>query len=264
MTHLSTDHHATRRALLLLLGVIAVICAPLVAQAQRPADPDALARAQDAANRPMRWIIENSRIERKKPAAVAASPAGVVAQPAADTDAERVRRKQRPSTTAAVPAPHPTPVDTPQAASPALAAARSAVVMTPGAAPAPAVAPMSLPPVALLPEPSATSTTPAAAAARTARKAPTAPVEDDDEEPLVAVSQQPPQIAPGLCAVSCDRYFYRVAFRVLPNGHVEQVRVLDTNGARFKRFVVQAVEDWRYKPVSVARNEEVILRLATE
>jgi len=78
------------------------------------------------------------------------------------------------------------------------------------------------------------------------------------------VAQRGPEIWRGLCATDCSKYFYRVAFKVRPNGEVDgdSIRLVETNYPKFRNAVMDAVSKWRYQPIRSEVEEEVVLRLS--
>jgi TonB family protein len=85
-----------------------------------------------------------------------------------------------------------------------------------------------------------------------------------DEERLIPLTQEPPQVWPGYCMNrKCEKYFYRVGFKVKPDGKVHDVRLVASNNATFSDVVLKAVSQWRYQPVAAEREEEVVLRISS-
>lgn len=257
-----------------LIGAAGCLAACTQALAQRSPDPQALERARDEASRPMRWIIESGNLERRKAAAAAPAPveassskrkAEVAAAPAQE------RNKVRAAIAPRAPGTEPSATVAAARETPPAAAVKPAVAATPAPMPAaneardPATA--AGPAIAVPHELSAATTqaqsaSPAANPTKTVAAA--APVEPPEEEELVAMEQDPPEIWQGFCVGECEKYYFRVGFTVLPDGRVDKVRVISTNFHRVKTQVIAAVSRWTYLPVRVAREEEVVLRLSSQ
>lgn len=216
-------------------------------------ESEAMIRKRQEAERPMRWIIENAKIERKAPIADAEkktkAPATVAAKPKAKP------RTETTADVAVVPPPaaeRTVPVErwTP----PTATITRTPVPSATAAPLARATLPVTQPIVNDL------------APVETAASSIDAKVSADqpsvmDDDPLLPVSQDPPQVWSGLCDSDCNQFVFRVAFTVLPNGKVSKVRLLEGGRPRFNGTIVQAVSRWTYQPISKEREEEVLIRL---
>lgn len=202
----------------------------------------------------MRWIIESAKRERRKVAEndpPPVRPKTRVATARSESQAERTERAVR--SVAIEPAPSMTEKQT-------------------GVTP-PATAPRALPEenrVAAL-----SAVTPPARpmgelVAKATMSRPMPPNDLDmasaaeDFNRLVPIAQESPQIWRGLCGADCEKYFYRVAFKVNASGKVDadSVRLLESNYPKLKRVVLEAVANWRYMPVQTAQEEEVVLRIS--
>lgn len=187
----------------------------------------------------MRWIIESSKLDRNRKAAAEATAAPPVPRPK-PRPAGREREEPEPSTPIRVTVTPMVPSPVKPGASPPVAAAQPAAPIEPARALRSASAVVEpVQPVAAKPA-----------------------VEPDNTPVLVAISQEEPYVWRGMCPDGCERYFYTVAFTVMPNGSVANVRLISSNYPRLKNAVLQAVEKWRYKPISRALDEELTLRLA--
>lgn len=228
----------------------------------RAAEPIVGERVKEEASRPLRWIIESGNMDRRRKEAKEAA----AAEEAARARVRRVARPAESSTRSAerVPsvavAPRESVVTIAMPSSSASATVVPVMKTTPTEAVAAAAASLSTPRQADAPAPHLASVG--------SLNSSTGAVAGDQslfsiEEPLVPLSQDAPEIWRGYCPDRCDRYFYRVAFVVQPSGKVSDVRVLETNFQKFKSMVVNAVSNWRYKPLSSAQEEEVTLRIAS-
>ncbi len=228
-----------RLPLALALSAVATalltLAQPAAAQASEPATEapksESLERAQKAADSVFRWIKLNAQAgaNREKPAP-AAAPAPVPV------------RKPAPAPVASTPKPPPVtaPAQPPAAA---LAAA-------PSPAPSAAVAAESAPLVASA-APTPTLDAPLAAAA--AEPPASAPEEEDDDEPLKLLSQVEPVIPRQLLQSGFRRDLVQVRFTVGLDGKVQQAEVMKAHNRRLGNAAVEAVKQWRFAPISKAR-----------
>jgi TonB family protein len=240
---------------------------PGPACAQSGIDSRELERLREEASRPFRWIIENGKLPARRPrtpepAVEAVAPTAPSAAPASAAPTTATRSPS------------------PRAVGETKGKARASSSRTAGAG-APASRSEREPrnayltknerPTAALQAPSAAGDAMAAASEVLAAAKPSSepslpsrlPI-DDSEEELVALHQPPPDVWPGFCLDRCDRYYFNVTFRVLTDGRVQQVRVAQSNYARLNSAVVKAVSQWRYKPITAARDEEVTIRMAPQ
>jgi protein TonB len=105
----------------------------------------------------------------------------------------------------------------------------------------------------------------AASPSSPASAAPPAPLPYDDadaDDDLVPLEQPMPKPFPGMCALSCDGFVFKVSFLVLPNGEVADVRIVESSTPRLNRLVLQTVGGWRYLPRRMAQQEQVTIRMA--
>jgi TonB family protein len=198
----------------------------------------AMERARRIADNPMRLILEASRRGAR----------GVVVTPVADAaDGSSLRRTAAggEAPAAVVPAVAPPPAAT--APSPPLQQLRSELAAAPsGAAPEPTAAqivPASLPAAATAPVLSALPSLPAAQRLESA--APQLLRMVDPEIPERVVDQ------------AGGRRDVVVEFTIRPDGTTADISLLPPSPRQFQRFVVDAVTQWRYAPLSEARRMRV-------
>ena len=108
------------------------------------------------------------------------------------------------------------------------------------------------------PTPSASATPPTATpSVATASAAPAPePAVDDDEEELQLVEQVQPQFPRGMQG-AVDGGKVTVAFTVQPNGSVTDTSVVAASNRRFGKPARDAVAQWRFAPIKVARPVQV-------
>ena len=103
------------------------------------------------------------------------------------------------------------------------------------------------------PAPAATTSAPVLAA--TPESPAPAPVEDDEEE-LQLVEQVQPDFPRGTTNAP-DRGKVTVGFTVQPDGSVSEATVVTTSHRRFGKPARDAVAQWRFAPIKVARAVQV-------
>jgi TonB family protein len=211
---------------------------PALAQASSPSPSEGAPseRAKRDADKVFHWIMIQGDRTRKSPAAgakdtkdakddrPAAKPVRVAAPEAAPA-----RAKPDAAVAAAVPA-HPKPAGKPAeglAAAPAPTA--SAIAAGDAASPKPDDARL--------------------ARVEQAPRAAPAAVSDDAPQGLVALAQPAPQF-PASVMRTLRRGTVQVRFDVLTDGSVANVEVLKTTNARLNTAALEAVGQWRFKPVS--------------
>lgn len=203
-----------------IFSVIAHAQLPPLPPAKTASGPTAMERSQRQSDNVYRFIKQFADTPRK--------PEGGPARPKVDAVVAPtpVRRPDTPNTA--------TPAATPTAqvdATPGAAASAS----THTAPPAPAAAATSAPVLAATPEPPAP-----------------APVEDDEEKLQLVEQVQPvfPRNAP-------DRGKVTVGFTVQPNGSVSEATVVTTSHRLFGKPAREAVAQWRFAPIKVARTVQI-------
>lgn len=241
-----------RPALALALPAVAgalMMLAPAAGAQEAPKGE--LERAQKAADAVFHWIKLNADkgANRDKPAAAPApAPAPVARKPAPapapvaaapkPAPAQAPSAAPQPTATAAAPAPAPTSVAAASEAIPEPETERGAPVVLASAAPTPAPA------------------APLAAAARAAEPPPK-PAEPEVEEPLRLLAKVNPTIPRQMQQTSFRNGFAQVQFTVGPDGSVQQASVIKTSHSRLGTAAVEAVKQWRFAPISKAREAAV-------
>lgn len=167
----------------------------------------------------------------------------------ADTPRKPDAAPARPKVEPVAAPPAPAPVRRPE--TPALATPTSPTTVQPNVAPAAEVVqtPVNTQPVA--PVQAASAAPVAATPAETAA----AVVEEEDDE-LELVEQVQPQYPRGMQGAA-DGGKVTVAFTVQPNGSVTDVSVVTATNRRFGKPARDAVAQWRFAPVKVARPVKV-------
>lgn len=219
-------------------AAIACISFSLTAHAQQPSlpplppaktasEPSAMERSRRQSENVYKFIKQFADTPRKPDAAPARPKVEPVAAP-----------------------PAPAPVRRPE--TPALATPTSPATVQPAVAPAAEVVqtPVSTQPVAPVQAASAppAEATPVATAA--------AVVEEEEDDELELVEQVQPQYPRGMQGAA-DGGKVTVAFTVQPNGSVTDVSVVTATNRRFGKPARDAVAQWRFAPVKVARPVKV-------
>ena len=200
---------------------------PSVGAASAPA-VDPMERAQRQADNVMRWI----KVHSDKPRATAAAAA----------------KPNEPAPQAAAKAPAPAPAPAPAkpialAAAAPTAEPNKAVVTAPPEPAAPVVAPPVAPPVV-----------PPAVLAKAPE--PPAPVEEEDETPLKALTQTQPVIPRNVLA-SLTTGKVMVKFTVEANGSVSNAEVLNSSSRQLNKPTLAAISSWRFEPIKTPRIAQV-------
>ena len=194
---------------------------PSVGAASAPA-VDPMERAQRQADNVMRWI----KVHSDKPRATAAAAA----------------KPNEPAPQAAAKAPAPAKPIALAAAAPT-AEPNKAVVTAPPEPAAPVVAPPVAPPVV-----------PPAVLAKAPE--PPAPVEEEDETPLKALTQTQPVIPRNVLA-SLTAGKVMVKFTVEANGSVSNAEVLNSSSRQLNKPTLAAISSWRFEPIKTPRIAQV-------
>lgn len=234
-----------RPALALALPAIAgalLLLAQAASAQQEPDKAKGLERAQKAADAVFHWIKLNA-------------DKGASRQPTA-------------------PAPSPAPAPAPKKAAPVAAAPRPAPTAAPNAAPTPVTtaAVAAPPPVSMdaQPEPDVDRTpvllaaagptpvpsAPMAVAAQAAAPS-TQPAQEESEEPLKLLSKVDPTLPRQLQQGTFRTGFAQVQFTVSPDGSVRQASVIKASHSRLGNAAIDAVRQWRFAPISKARDAAV-------
>lgn len=262
-----------RCAQILSLTLLPIVQTLAQSEGAASAPDNRMERAQKAADAVFRWIKINADKPGVRPAAApAASPAAPAsaAAPAAGPgpSAAAPQRRQQPSsarvaTSPAAPEPG-VPAKTTAPSSPALPTAQSTIqpttqgqvspagmlsASTVSAASAPSGLPTNGPAV---PEPLSANTQPAVPA--TTRAEPE--LEPEPEVPLQLLSKVDP-VMPKLPSQLRRDGYAQVQLTVEPDGHVSQAAVIKASHPRFGSAAVDAVRQWRFKPVSQSRDAAV-------
>lgn len=209
------------------------------AKADAKADAEAMERARRLAANPMRIILEASRVRRRDAEAAgtpivpvvatsAAAPAAVVAQPAADVAPRAApvpaRETPPPEPAAAVISSELTQTKAPTAAAPAL-------VATPVAQPVAASTP---------PLPTLASLSPQLARPQLITRV------DPDPPQRLLVDLEPNTVI-------------TAELTIRPDGSVGQVAIVSSNARALGRYVVTALQQWRFAPLPSERQWRVDL-----
>jgi hypothetical protein len=223
----------------------------------------AMARAQRAASNPMRVILEASKIKRRVPEGELVETAAS-APPVVSAEAPR---KPVVKVLAATPAPpnnsRPAAALVALAPAAALAANPSAAPALPQAAPAPALPPTPAPavPQAATVEPAVAADTPAAAPAALLAVAAAMPSPAAAPDPAVLASAALPAAKPRMLSMVAPDIPARVLqqagrigevlvdLALRRDGSVASVNMLPPASRLIQRYVVQALEKWRYEPL---------------
>ena len=104
-------------------------------------------------------------------------------------------------------------------------------------APPPVLAPAPIAPVAVAPPPP--------------------PVEEDDETPLKALTQDQPMIPRNVLASLNGPGKVMVQFKVEANGSVSNVQVLSSSRTQLNRPTIAAVTSWRFEPIKTPRLAQI-------
>ncbi len=206
----------------------------------KAAEAEAMERARRLAANPMRIILEASRVRRKgdaEPApnpivpvvaSTATAPAGVVAAPAAE-----------PTPRSAPPVPAPTPVrEAPPPAPPAAVISSELTQTRVGPAPAPALeAPTPVARAVATPAPAV----PALAALPAELSRPT------------LVRRVDPEVPARLLADIESNTVISADLTIRPDGSVAQVNLVSQNTRALGRYVVAALQQWRFAPLPAER-----------
>jgi len=221
--------------MVLLMGLL--VAPPLRAQTPNPADPKqaaAMERAQREADRVYKWILIHADKDRAKKPAVAEAKA---AAPAAPPPAQKAvaRAKDEGITERVAPLNPPLAAPRTAAASAAEAPVQQAAAQPPAAQPS-AVADTSPPPEETL------------ALATPKVPAKPAPEPEEEDQPLVLVHQVDPEF-PAAVLRRVQKGSVIVRFEVQPDGSVRQPEVVKTSNGRLNAAALEAVAQWRFKPL---------------
>lgn len=234
--------HSSPFARSLYLACCAAICCisfSLTAHAQQPSlpslpplppaksasEPSAMERSKRQSDNVYKFIKQFADTPRKPDAAPARPRVEAVAAPAP------VRRPDTQNVATPAPATRPQPDAAPEAT-------------TAGTTPSPPAQASSAPAAVATPEPTAAPATPAVAA-----------VEEEDEE-LELITQVQPEVARGMRG-GPDTGKVTVALTVQPDGSVSEATVVTTSHRRFGKPARDAVAQWRFAPIKVARTVQV-------
>ncbi|WP_422017909.1 TonB family protein [Roseateles sp.] len=227
-------------------GALLGLAGPAGAQ-QEPAKSDnGLERAQKAADAVFHWIKLNAD---KGASRQAPAPAPAVRKPATAPTAAAPKPPPAPNNAA-----QPTAQVQPQAQAPTTAPS-SAIATAPPPEPQPD--PVVLASAAPTPAPAA----PMATAAQAAEPAPQpAEAAEAVEEPLKLLAKVDPTFPRQLLQQNLKKGFAQIQFTVAPDGTVSQAQAVKASHARLGTAAVDAVKQWRFAPVSRAR--EVAVEIA--
>ncbi|MBC7603917.1 MAG: TonB family protein [Ramlibacter sp.] len=109
-------------------------------------------------------------------------------------------------------------------------------------------------PVVSAPEPVAPAATPVAVAAPQARPAPVVAARKE----LIPIKQDPPELNAQLMREQ-PTGMVTVAFDVMPNGSVADVKVTRSSNTRLNRPSIQAIQAWKFQPIDDVRQLEIEL-----
>ena len=227
----------------LAVALTALLTPPLASAQTDAAKPNAgLERAQKAADAVFHWIKLNGEKGANRQNPPPAPPPPPAPAPAA--------RK------AVAAAPRPAPTPAPQPAPAAIAAVAAPVPAPP---PEPVVAvnaePEPAPVLLAAAAPSPTPTAPLAAAARAVEPPPPPP--EPAEVPLKLLVKVEPTIPRQLAQQNFRNGFAQVQFTVAPDGSVSRASVIKASHTRLGIAAVDAVKQWRFAPLPLARDAAV-------
>jgi TonB family protein len=245
---------------LLLLWAGSIEAAPSPDPVTDPKFAPAAERAQREADKVFRWILINGSQPKRAPPTEAAEPAAPAAAPAARRQAPRTKPDEpRPAAQGAKP---PERLPAANDATPLVRAAATA-----GSAPAGPSRSASVPPA-----PAQAASRPAGASARAQGPANAAPapaaaaasatalpqgpgpaavaavVEPVEDEPLILVHQVEPEF-PAAILRRQQKGSVLVRFEVQTDGSVLGAEVVKTSNPRLNAPALQAVSQWRFKPL---------------
>ncbi|MFT7775493.1 energy transducer TonB [Roseateles sp.] len=241
-------------ALPAIAGALLMLAEPAGAQQEAPKS-DGMERAQKAADAVFHWI----KLHADKPAPrpqPAPAPAPAPKKPAPVAAAPKPAPAPAPALAASS---APTPASTPTAVAAAAASVPVPVPVPVAARPEPAPEPVVLAAAEPTPAPAAPMTVAAQAA-----EPPPAPEQQDPEEPLRLLSKVDPTMPRQLQQTSFRNGFAQVQFTVAADGSVQQAAVIKASHSRLGSAAVEAVRQWRFAPLSKAREAAVEIAFKNE
>jgi TonB family protein len=251
----------------LIAAALALALFTPAVQAQSSSDTpapkaDAKVKAQEEGDKVFKWIIINADRPKRaapavepKPAAPAPRPVAKVREPKEKEagiveKVEPITRNASATPAKALATTAPAATTEQARAEPTKPAASSATAVAQNPAPAATTAAASAP---------ADSLAMAAPQAKAPDVPPPAPADADDDEQLVLVKQVDPQF-PRFLIERLEKGAVQVRFEVQPDGSVAGTQVVKSSHPRLNDAAMQAVAQWRFKPLHHAQSGVVELK----